>query len=163
MPYVSSDRAMHGRGRKAGDKIPDLVFFDDSLILGDEDGTTLTIVEFKKPSRDDYTFGNVKSDPVMQVVETLEKATAARGIQKTDGSHISFTGVVRKFAFIVADITPSLVKVLRTHDFRNDWNPKLYIRYRDNEQIFIQVLGYETLVDLAKKRNQAFFSVLLGN
>ena len=160
-PYVSSDRSMHGKGRKAGDKIPDLIFFDDSMILGDEDGTTLTIVEFKKPSRNDYVFGDVQSDPIEQVIETLEKATAAGGISKTDGSHISFTGVVRRFAFVIADITPTLVKVLKRHDFKNDWNPKIWVRYRENERMFIQVFGYETLIELAKKRNQAFFSVLL--
>lgn len=162
LPYVSSDRTMHGGGRKTGDKVADLVFYDDSLILGDRDGTTLTIVEFKKPSRNDYVFGNAKSDPVTQVVETLDKAVAAGGVTKTDGSHMSFTGVVRRFAFIVADLTPSLVRVLRSHDFRHDWNPKLWVRYRDNEQVLIQVMGYETLIDLAKKRNQAFFTVLLG-
>jgi hypothetical protein len=162
LPYVSSDRSMHGKGRKAGDKVTDLIFFDDSLILGDEDGTTLTIVEFKKPSRDDYSFGRVKSDPVLQVIETLDKATAAGGISRTDGSHLSFTGVVRRFAFIIADLTPTFVKVLKQHDFKNDWNPKVYVRYRDNEQIFIQAFGYNTLVEMAKKRNQAFFSVLLN-
>jgi len=162
VPYASSDRAMHGKGRKAGDKIPDLLFYDDSMILGDDDRTTLTIVEFKRPSRDNYSVGDVKSDPVFQVIETLEKATAAGGITRTDGSHMSLTQVVRRFAFIVADLTPTLVRVLRQHDFRNDWNPKIYVRYRDNERIFIQAFGYETLVEMAKKRNQAFFSVLLG-
>lgn len=97
LPYVSSDRAMHGKGRKKGDKIPDLAFFDDSLVLGDNDGTTITIVEFKRPSRDDYRFGDVKHDPVMQVIKTLEDATAAGGIAKTDGSHLAFRGVVRRF------------------------------------------------------------------
>ncbi|WP_346296751.1 ATP-binding protein [Rhodopseudomonas sp. P1] len=161
LPYVSSDRAMHGRGRKSGDKVADLIFYDDSLILGDADGSTITIVEFKRPSRNDYAFGDIKSDPVLQVIETLEKATAAGGISRTDGSHVSFTSVVRRFAFIVADIMPTFVQVLRKHDFRNDWNPKIWVRYRDNEEILIQAFGYETLVDLAKKRNQAFFSVLL--
>ena len=162
LPYISSDRAMHGKGRKKGDKIPDLVFFDDSLVLGDNDGTTITIVEFKRPSRDDYKFGDVKHDPVMQVIKTLEDATDAGGIARTDGSHFAFRGVVRRFAYIVADIKPSLVTVLKNHDFKNDWNPEIYVRYRDNEQIFIQAMGYDTLVDHAKKRNQAFFSVLFG-
>lgn len=161
LPYVSSDRAMHGKGRKAGDKVTDLVFFDDSLILGDTDGTTLTIVEFKKPSRDDYSFGNIKLDPVLQVIETLEKATAAGGITKTDGTRIHFNGVIRRFAFIIADITPPLVSVLRRHDFKNDWNPSIYVRYRENEKIFIQAFGFNTLIEMARKRNQAFFSVLL--
>lgn len=38
----------------------------------------------------------------------------------------------------------------------------MYFRYRDNERLFIQALGYDTLVQNAKKRNQVFFSVLLG-
>lgn len=162
LPYVSSDRAMHGKGRKKGDKIPDLAFFDDSLVLGDNDGTTITIVEFKRPSRDDYRFGDVKHDPVMQVIKTLEDATAAGGIAKTDGSHFAFRGVVRRFAYIVADIKPTLTTVLKNHDFKNDWNPDIYVRYRDNEQIFIQAMGYDTLIANAKKRNQAFFSVLFS-
>jgi hypothetical protein len=32
------------------------------MVLGDNDGTTVTIVEFKQPSRGDYSFGKVKSD-----------------------------------------------------------------------------------------------------
>lgn len=162
LPYVSSDRTIHGSRRQKGDKVADLAFFDDSMVLGDNDGTTITIVEFKKPSRNDYAFGDVKKDPVMQVIETLEQATAQGGISKTDGSYFSFAGVVRRFAYIVADHTSTFVNVMKKHDFKNDWNPRMYFRYRDNEQIFIQAFGYDTLLENAKKRNQAFFSILLG-
>jgi hypothetical protein len=153
---------MHGGRRNAGDKVTDLLFYDDSLILGENDGTSLVIVEFKKPSRDDYRFGPSKTDPVMQVVETLEKATAAGGITKQDGQHFSFAEVSRRFAYVIADLTPTLVEVLKKHDFRNDWNPKVWFRYRDNEQIAIYVYGYDSMIENAKKRNAAFFSVLLG-
>lgn len=162
LPYASSDRTAKGAGRQKGDKVPDLAFFDDSLILGDNDGTTVTIVEFKKPSRNDYVFGPAKTDPVKQVLETLDLAVRAGGVTKTDGTHMSFAGVIRRFAYIVADHTPSLVSVLKDHDFKNDQNPKIFFRYRDNERVFIQAIGYDTLVENAKKRNQAFFSVLLG-
>jgi len=162
MPYVSSDRTIHGGRRSKGDKITDIAFFDESLVLGDNDGTTITIVEFKKPSRNDYKFGNEKSDPVLQVINTLEKATAAGGISRTDGTHFTFSGAIRRFAYVIADHTDTLVRVLRAHDFKNDWNPKVFFRYRDNEQIYIQAIGYDTLVENAKKRNQAFFSVLFG-
>jgi hypothetical protein len=162
LPYATSDRTAKGAGRSKGDKVPDLAFFDDSLVLGDNDGTTVTIVEFKKPSRDDYVFGNPKTDPVKQVIDTLDLAVRAGGITKTDGTHMSFTGVVRRFGYIVADLTPTLVRVLRDHDFKNGQNPKIFYRYRDNEEIFIQAMGYDTLIENAKKRNQAFFTVLLG-
>jgi hypothetical protein len=162
LPYASSDRTAKGAGRAKGDKVADLTFFDDSLILGDNDGTTLSIVEFKKPSRDNYATGSAKTDPVKQVLETLELATRAGGITKSDGSHTTFTGQVRRFGFIVADLTPTLVNVLKDHDFTNGQNPRIFVRHRDREQIFIQALGYDTLIENAKKRNQAFFSVLFG-
>jgi hypothetical protein len=161
LPYVSSDRTLHGSRRQTGDKVTDLVFFDDSMILGEEEGATLAIVEFKKPGRDDYRPGNVKSDPVMQVIQTLEQATAKGGISRKDGGHTSFANVTRRTAYIIADLTPSLLKVLKHHDFRNTFDPKIHVRYRDNEQIFIQAFGYDTLVSLAKRRNQAFFRVLM--
>lgn len=160
LPYVSSDRTLHGGRRRSGDKVSDLLFYDDSIILGDSDGTMLNIVEFKKPSRNDYTFGREKDDPVLQVINTLTQATDSGGISKTDGTHFSFSNVVKRFAYIIADATPTLVKVLKMHDFKNDWNPRIFVRYRDHEKILIQSFGYDVLIENAKKRNQAFFSVL---
>ena len=83
------------------------------------------------------------------------------GWPRAYGTHFSFANVVRKFAFVIADITPSLVSVLEKYDFHNDWNPKVFVRYRERAAIFIQVFGFDTLVENAKKRNQAFFKVLL--
>lgn len=163
LPYVSSDRTMHGGGRKKGDKVTDLLFYDDTMVLGDEDGSTLTIVEFKKPSRNDYRFGPAKTDPVTQVIDTLEKAVAAGGITRTDGQHMSFRNVSRRTAYIVADLTPTLTKVLERHDFRNPHDPKIWTKYFGNGEIFIQAFGYDTLVSMAKKRNQAFSKVLLDD
>lgn len=161
LPYISSDRTLHGGKRSKGDKVADLAFFDDSMVLGDENATTVVIVEFKRPSRDDYRFGNLKTDPVMQTVATLRQATTAGGITKTDGTHISFENVTRRFGFIIADLTPSLISVLKDHDFKNEWNPNIWFRFRENEQVYIQCFGYAHLVEVAKKRNQAFFQILL--
>lgn len=162
LPYVTSDRTMHGGRRAKGNKVTDLLLFDDSIVLGDTDGATVTIVEFKKPRRDNYTFGNPKTDPILQVIETMEYVLGAGGVAATDGSHVSFNMVARRFAFIIADLTPTMIKVLKRHDFKNDWNPNVWSRYRDTEGMFIQAFGFTTLVEMAKKRNQAFFSILLG-
>ncbi len=162
LPYISSDRTIHGGKRSKGDKITDIAFFDDSLILGDNDGTTVTIVEFKKPSRDDYRYGSDKTDPVVQVLNTLEQVSSVGGIAKMDGEHFNLSGVVKRFAYIIADHTSTLIPVLKRHDFKNEWNPNIYFRFHENEQVYIQAFGYKTLVENAKKRNQAFFAVLLG-
>lgn len=161
-PYITSDRAIGGGRRLKGAKIPDLAFFDDCLVLGEDDGTTITIIEFKRPSRDDYRMGSSKSDPILQVRETLEKVTRPGGVEKGDGTHFTFRGAIRKFGFLVADLTPTLIDVLRNYDFKNNVDPNIYYRYWDNDDILIQVYGYDLLVESAKKRNQAFFSVLFG-
>jgi hypothetical protein len=100
--------------------------------------------------------------PILQVINTVSKATAAGGLARTDGTHFSFVGVVRRIAYVIADLTPSFIEVLRQHDFINDWNPRVFVRYHANQRVFIQAFGYETLLENAKKRNQAFFSVLFG-
>ena len=102
-------------------------------------------------------------DPVTQVIDTLEKAIAAGGITRTDGAHMSFERVARRSAFIIADLTPSLIKVLKRHNFQNPHDPKIWTQYFDNGEIFIQAFGYDTLVSMAKKRNQAFSKVLLDD
>jgi hypothetical protein len=76
------------------------------MILGDNDGSTLTIVEFKRPSRNDYAMGSEKSDPVLQVLNMLSKAVTEGGITKTDGTFFSFANVVRKFAFAPLALIP---------------------------------------------------------
>jgi hypothetical protein len=45
------------RRRSAGDKVTDILFYEDSIILGENDGSSLIIVEFQEASRDDYRFG----------------------------------------------------------------------------------------------------------
>ena len=52
-------------------------------------------------------------------------------------------------------------RMIRNTHFKNNYNPKIWYRYRDQEQVLIQVYGYDTLVETAKKRNQAFCTILL--
>ena len=161
-PFISSDRSMHGKGRKLGDKIPDLVLFDDTLVVGDETSSSLSIVEFKRPGRDDNVFGNPKKDPIKQVIDTIRQATRLGGMERIDGARVNFKDVRKRFGFIIADITDSLVNVLNDHDFDNTINPKVFSKNFNNEKIYIELFGYETLLENSNKRNAAFFQALLG-
>jgi hypothetical protein len=62
-----------GEGRKKGDKIADLAFFDDSLVLGDNDGTTIRIVEFRYSSRDDLPLGESRRLSLEHVADILHR------------------------------------------------------------------------------------------
>lgn len=95
-------------------------------------------------------------------MDTRDKALETGAVQRKEGAFTSFANVARRTAFIVPDLKPTLIKVLKRHDFRNDFDPAIFVRYRHNEGVFIQTFGYNTLIALTKKRNQAFFSVLIS-
>ena len=98
-----------------------------------------------------------------QVIDTLEKAISSGGITRTDGARISFERVARRSVFSIADLTPSLVRVLKRHNFQTPHDPKIWTQYFDKGEIFIHAFGYDTLVLMAKKRNQAFSKVLFDD
>ncbi|MBP0110646.1 MULTISPECIES: hypothetical protein [Bradyrhizobium] len=63
MPYISSDRILHGGRRRSGDKVTDLLFFDDSMVLGDENATTLTWSSSKDRAETIMSSGRKRATP----------------------------------------------------------------------------------------------------
>ncbi|MFD0849982.1 ATP-binding protein, partial [Sphingosinicella xenopeptidilytica] len=62
--YASSDRTLHGGRRSAGDKVVDIAFYDEIFVAGGDGTSAVMIVEFKKPGRNDYSFGADGRDPI---------------------------------------------------------------------------------------------------
>jgi hypothetical protein len=161
--YLSSDRTMHGGRRHKGDKVADLVIFDDCSIYAEADQSTLVLVELKRPGRNDYRFGVSGSDPVQQVLETALKIREDKRLVTTSGRTISIPTGTRIFSYVVADLEPSLVDVCENHDMARTWDERGFYRYHEKRDVFIEVAGYDKIVSDARKRNAAFFEVLLGD
>ncbi|WP_424832480.1 hypothetical protein [Ruegeria sp.] len=160
--YCSSDRTNHGGRRKKGDKVGDLVFFDDCSIYQEGDRDAIVLVEFKRPARDDYRFGNVQHDPIQQVIETAVQIRETGRLISTTGRTLEVPKGVRMYAYVVADLEPKLRSVCESHDMDDTWDQRGYFRYHERKDLFIEVVGYSKMIDDAKKRNAAFFDVLLG-
>lgn len=160
--YCSSDRTLHGGRRQKGDKVGDLVLFDDCSIYREGDKDTIVLIEFKRPGRDDYSYGDAGKDPIQQVIETAVKIRGDGRIITQSGKTISVPAGVRLYAYIVADVEPSLRAVCENHDMQDSWDQKGFYTYHAKKDVFIEVMGYDKLLDDAKKRNAAFFDVLLG-
>ncbi|MGO8066656.1 ATP-binding protein [Rhizobium leguminosarum] len=161
--YVSSDRTVHGGRRQAGDKVADLIMFDECAVFNDSDSNSLVLVEFKRPGRNDYKFGDVKRDPIQQVFETIGKIRQEKSLVTSSGTRLNVPGGTRIYSYIVADIEPTLLDVVEDHDFDATWDQQGYYRYHDKRDAFVEVFGYNKLVSDAKKRNSAFFDVLIGD
>ncbi|NHK29682.1 sensor histidine kinase [Parvularcula flava] len=160
--YCSSDRTLHGKRRQKGDKVADLVMFDDCSIYREGDKDTVVLIEFKKPGRDDYSYADPKRDPIQQVIETAVKIRSTGRLITKSGRTIAVPDGVRLYAYVVADVEPTLRTVCENHDMHDSWDQKGFYMYHAKKDIFIEVMGYDKLLDDAKKRNAAFFDVLLG-
>lgn len=160
--YCTSDRTLHGGRRKKGDKVADLIMFDDCSIYNEGDKDTLVLIEFKRPGRDDYHYGDASKDPVQQVIETAVKIREDGRIITKSGRTIAVPNGVRLYAYVVADVEPSLRSVCEVHDMHDSWDQKGFYTYHAKKDVFIEVMGYDKLIEDAKKRNAAFFEVLLG-
>ena len=160
--YCTSDRTLHGGRRSKGDKVADLIMFDDCSIYREGDKDTLVLIEFKRPGRDDYNYGDAGKDPIQQVIETAVKIREDGRIITKSGRTIAVPGGVRLYAYVVADVEPTLRAVCENHDMHDTWDQKGFYTYHSKKDVFIEVMGYDKLIDDAKKRNAAFFDVLLG-
>lgn len=160
--YCSSDRTTHGGRRQKGDKVADLVLFDDCSIYREGDKDTIVLIEFKRPGRDDYKYGDPKHDPVQQAIETAIQIREKGRIISKEGRTIAVPDGVRLYAYVVADVEPTLRSVCESHDMHDSWDQKGHYMYHSKKDIFVEVMGYDKLLTDAKKRNAAFFDVLLG-
>ncbi|APH72301.1 hypothetical protein BSQ44_13710 [Aquibium oceanicum] len=137
--------------------------FEECAVYRNSDANSIVLVEFKRPGRNDYFFGDSKKDPIQQIYETIAKIRTDGSLISASGSRIQVPEGTRIFSYLVADIEPTLRTVIDDHDFNVSWDHQGFFRYHERRDAFVEVLGYEKLVSDAKKRNSAFFEVLMGD
>ncbi len=160
--YCSSDRTNHGGRRQQGDKVADLVLFEDCSIFREGDQGAVVLIEFKKPGRNDYKFGVAKADPIQQVIDTAVKIRDEGRIISKSGRTIAVEKGTRVYAYLVADMEPTLRSICENHDMHDTWDNSGYYLYHSRKDMFVEVISYSKMLEDAKKRNAAFIEILLG-
>ncbi len=88
---------------------------------------SFTIVEFKKPERDNYKQGSYKDDPIKQVRTYIEEIV--NGKEKVKGKRIDASKKTPFYCYIVADITPTLQSILDYESFDKTQDGLGYFRF----------------------------------
>ncbi|MBA4760153.1 ATP-binding protein [Sphingosinicella sp.] len=161
--YASSDRTLHGGRRSAGDKVVDIAFYDEIFVAGGDGTSAVMIVEFKKPGRNDYSFGADGRDPIKQINDTVRQIRERGSFVTKDGATITVSPTTQITAYVVADLEPSLRKLSQDYDFKISWDSKSLFNYHESFKIYTEVFGYDKLLEDAKRRNGPFFDVLLSD
>ena len=95
------------------DDRPDILIFSNAFAFVEEKDppyNSITIIEFKKPERDNYIDNDDSKNPVDQVERYIEDLLNGK-VTNRKGRTINITKETPFYVYIISDLTPSLVKI----------------------------------------------------
>ncbi|ATO57106.1 hypothetical protein [Bartonella sp. 1-1C] len=119
---------------------------------------SLTIIEIKRPMRDDAEFGT-KTDPIKQAITYLEKIRKGE-VYTPKGRPINLDGKVPGYCYIICDITERIKECCRLWDLTKSGDHMGYFGYHNSSESYIEVISFDKLIANAEKRHQRFFEAL---
>lgn len=145
-------------------KEPDLLglnVYDNPLLI--QEGAklplaTITVVEFKRPMRDDMKEGE-EHNPIEQALGYLERIRDGKA-QMPNGRLIPNSESIPGFCYVLSDLTPSMVKMCRNYNLKPTSDKMGFFGYHDVYNAYIEVNSFDRIVNVAKERNRAFFDKL---
>lgn len=159
--FLASDKQLRKVDPLVSDskKEPDIIVFDKACTFVpsiDQPFSSIVIIEFKRPMRDNYTEDENPFDQVADYIDDIRKGKA----KTPKGRDIPITPNVPFFCFIVCDMNDQLEK--RAKKFELDKTPdgQGYFGYKKHYHAYFEVLSFSKMVSDAKKRNAVFFDKL---
>ncbi|TKB72961.1 MAG: hypothetical protein E8D46_10815 [Nitrospira sp.] len=149
---IKRSRVLENKSKKE----PDILIFDKAIAFTETSElpfTSITIVEFKRPLRDDYS---EKENPFVQVYKYIEEIRAGKAKSIT-GRPIPIQNNMPFYCYIICDLTPRLKEWARNFNLKPTPDGLGFFGYNENYGAYCEVVSYSKLIADAQKRNQAFF------
>ncbi len=162
--FVASDKRLDGiphRLESESAMRADLLIFDEKIIFSDTNPdehpiNSITIVEFKKPGRDNYT---ASDNPIMQSFKLVEKIRASKFMRK--GRPVSVANEhIPATVYAVCDVTDTLRAAMQDLDANVTPDNQGYYGFHRGYRVFYEIIDYNKLLRDAEKRNKIFFDKL---
>lgn len=116
------------------------------------------IVEFKRPGRDNY---NSKDDPIKQCLDYVIEMRDGRKLTNSDGSwNSSIHENTLFYCYVIADITPTLRRLVEFHDMKKTPDGRGYFRFHEGLKAWCEVIPFDKLIESNRVRHNAFFEKL---
>jgi hypothetical protein len=145
------------------DSRADLLIFHDAFAFTEEEYppfNSFTIVEFKKPQRDNYIDNDSKKNPLDQVEKYIEDLLNGE-VTNRKGRKIKIGRETPFYVYIVCDITESFEKILQNREFSKTPDGQGYYTFKNKYySAYFEVLPFEKVLKDAKRRNMILFDKL---
>ena len=138
---------------------PDILIFDPAFVTSESESfSSLGIVEFKRPGRDDYTH---TLNPVQQIIDIAKKIRSGKHVDTRTGEIRAINEGVRFYGYAVCDILESLRDLIEnTYRMMPTPDGIGYYMFHEPLNMLIEVIPYSKVVTDAERRNAAFFKKL---
>lgn len=158
--YLASDKPLtdlKAAAVESSDR-PDIVVFNrpHAFAVGEQPFSSVVIVEFKRPERDDYRDGQ---DPISQVYKYIRDIRAGTAKDAT-GRTINIGVEVPFYCYIVADLTPNLKRTAEDKNFFPTPDALGYFSFNATMRAYVEVMTFTKLLGDARKRNRMLFQKL---
>lgn len=158
--YVSSDKKINRKKAKDALGEPDLMIFDHRMAFraGDNEfSNPLTIFEFKRPKRKDYS---ASDDPILQIADYVDKIRAGK-FEIPDGTqNIKVNESTPVYAYIVSDITDKIKEFAANASLTISADTEGYFGYHVGRKMYVEIMSFSKLLKDASLRNKIFFRKL---
>jgi hypothetical protein len=137
---------------------PDLIVFHSASALAESEPpfTSISIVEFKRPLRNEYEENENPITQLFNYARTVRdgKALTAKGRPMTVSASVPFYG------YLLCDFTPKLELMVQAAGLTKTPDGLGYFGWNANVNMYVQVFSFEKMLQDAKKRNAILFNKL---
>jgi hypothetical protein len=127
-----------------------------TFVEGERPFRTVVIVELKKPERKEYSDDE---NPIEQVFGYVKRLTS-EALRDPDGRTVRLEDGARFYGYIVASLTPKMVAFAEGRDMTLMLGGGGWFLYHDRYKVYLELIGYEKLIDDAQRRNLVLFRKL---
>lgn len=139
---------------------PDIVVFENPAAFGEGGGSgvgsSLTVVEFKRPGRDDYEDGETIVHQVWRYIDQIRK----RSRFDEAGRPLVLPDSAPAFAYVLCDLTERVRAQCVREQMTEMADQRGFFNFHPAYRVFTWVLSFDKVVDEAFQRNAAFFDRL---
>ena len=112
----------------------------------------LLITAVKRPMRNDAEAGEDK-DPIEQALSYLEEVREGK-VKFANGRLIPNPSKIPGYCYVICDLTDSIINRCKAMDLTVTNDHMGYFGFHKTYKAYIEVVSFDRLVDIAKKRNQ---------
>lgn len=137
---------------------PDIIVFNKPFAFTNDDKpyTSIVLIEFKRPMRDDYT---EKENPIAQINRYAGEISENEVLDK-DNRTLDFRPNTPIYAYIISDLTKNLRKFAKDGGFKPLPDNDGFFSFNDNYNLYVEIISFDKLVRDSKQRNKVLFEKL---